>query len=163
MEEWRAITDFPDYQVSNLGRVRSRKWGKERIMKPATYHGYKKIQLCINSEDYWTTTVHRLVATAFIGNPDNLPEVNHINHIRDDNRVENLEWVTHNENQRGKIYAPGATGEKYIKIRANRFEIKIRRNNTQVVYYARFDSLPEAIQARNEWMANNPAGNLIPA
>jgi hypothetical protein len=156
MEEWRAITDFPDYQVSNMGRVMSTKWGKERIMKSATYHGYKKIQLRINSDTYWTTTVHRLVAAAFIGNPDNFPEVNHINHIRDDNRVENLEWVTHNQNQRGKIYAPGATGEKYIKIRANRFEIKIRRNNTQVVYYARFDTLPEAVQARNEWLANNP-------
>jgi hypothetical protein len=156
MEEWRTITDFPDYQVSNMGRVKSIKWGRELIMKQCTYKRYKRIQLT-DSPRWQTLSLHRLVAIAFIDNPDNLPEVNHKNHIRDDNRVENLEWVSHEENQRGKIYATGVTGEKYIKARGNKFEIKIRRNNTQVVYYARFETLPEAVAARDEWLMNNPA------
>ena len=60
--------------------------------------GYLRVQLYMGNGKGRTEKVHRLVAIAFIDNPDNLPEVNHINHQRDDNRVENLEWVTHKEN-----------------------------------------------------------------
>ena len=97
MEIFKDIKSNTDYQISNLGRVWSKK--SNRYMKPQKDTcGYMRVQLYMGNGKARTEKVHRLVALAFIDNPDNLPEVNHINHIRDDNRVENLEWVTHKEN-----------------------------------------------------------------
>lgn len=97
MEIFKDIKSNTDYQISNLGRVWSKK--SNRYMKPQKDAcGYMRVQLYMGNGKARTEKVHRLVALAFIDNPDNLPEVNHINHIRDDNRVENLEWVTHKEN-----------------------------------------------------------------
>lgn len=88
------------YQVSNKGRVRAlnyRRTGKIKVISQGTNRGYYRVQLHKNGErnDF---QVQRLVATAFIPNPENKPEVNHINENKLDNRVENLEWTTHEEN-----------------------------------------------------------------
>ena len=105
-EEWRDVKDYEGYyQVSNLGNVRS----LERIIcdgtvRPANLRklcndglGYKHV--CLNKDGTnKTIKVHRLVATAFIPNPESKPFLDHINTIRDDNRVENLRWVTPKEN-----------------------------------------------------------------
>ena len=97
------------YEVSNKGRVRSvdrvfiKKNGrmqpvKGKILKQTKdKDGYYKVYLC-NQGLEKNVFVHRLVAEAFIPNPNNLPQVNHINSKRDDNRVENLEWVTAKQN-----------------------------------------------------------------
>ena len=99
MEEiWKDIEGYENkYQVSNLGRVKSLNYNhtkKEQILKCCkTGAGYTLVNLCGKM-----FLVHRLVAKTFIPNPENKPCVDHINTIRDDNRVNNLRWVTHKEN-----------------------------------------------------------------
>ena len=95
-EEWKVIKDFPRYMISSYGRVFSTK--RNKILKPYNSHGYCVVDLGERRDNRRASYVHRLVADAFISNPDNKEEVNHINSVRHDNRVENLEWVTPSEN-----------------------------------------------------------------
>ena len=90
-EIWKEIKDYEGlYQVSNLGRVKSStKILKNRLSK----RGYYIVTLYKNGKST-TKWVHRLVAEAFIPNPDNLPQVNHKDEDKLNNRVDNLEWCT---------------------------------------------------------------------
>lgn len=89
MEEYRIIKDFPDYEVSNLGRVRNIKTGK--ILSPGVDRGYMIICLCKGGEKKMCK-IHRLVAEAFLPNHNNYPEVNHKDENKLNNNVDNLEW-----------------------------------------------------------------------
>lgn len=96
---WTDIDGFEGhYQVSVDGEMKSFHNGKERILKPGkNTNGYLTVDLYKDGKRK-TFLVHRLVAQAFIPNPDNLPEVNHINEDKTDNRVENLEWCSRKYN-----------------------------------------------------------------
>ena len=89
------------YKVSNWGRILSlnyRNTGKPGLMTPLdSGDGYLKVQLWKNGK-YKICSVHRLVAETFLENPENLPEVNHIDEDKTNNRVDNLEWKTHRDN-----------------------------------------------------------------
>lgn len=110
MEVWKEIDGYNQrYEVSNYGRVRSKDMVvngrlqnchkiKGRILKPHTdKEGYKGVVLCINQKRK-TFRLHRLVAAAFIPNPDNKPCVDHIDGDKSNNRADNLRWVTTKEN-----------------------------------------------------------------
>lgn len=111
-EEWKDIKDYKgQYQVSNIGRVRSldREVIKSdgqislyrgKILKQSkTTAGYYMVVLC-NVGKQKPARIHRLVAEAFLPNPNNLPSINHKNEIKTDNRVDNLEWCDQKYNSR---------------------------------------------------------------
>ena len=95
-EQWRDIEGYDGmYQVSDLGRVRSLKFGKVRMLRPGKHRqGYLQVALCQDGKQK-SVYVHRLVAQAFIENDDeNKIYINHRNEIKSDNRVLNLEYCT---------------------------------------------------------------------
>lgn len=106
---WKPIDNCQGYMISDTGLVKScsRKieaknksgWKiSERILTPLKHvHGYLFVDMSLNNKIH-TSLVARLVAHAFIPNPENKPTVNHINGIKTDNRTSNLEWATHSEN-----------------------------------------------------------------
>ena len=97
MEEiWKNIEGYPNYQVSNMGRIKRLSTGyyrrTEKILKPQLQNnGYLHIKLS-QKDKTKCILVHRLVAQVFIPNPNNKPQENHINEDKTNNRVENLEW-----------------------------------------------------------------------
>ena len=101
-EIWKDIDGYEGlYQVSNLGNVKSlnyRHTGKERILKPGNNGlGYLQVNLCKNRKTRHFT-IHRLVAKAFLENPDNKSDVNHKDEDKTNNCVDNLEWMTRKDN-----------------------------------------------------------------
>lgn len=117
--EWRKIEGFERYSVSDTGLVRNDETGyikKEKIAR----NGYSQVGMFLGEGTTKWRLVHRLVAKAFIPNPENKPQVNHIDGNKQNNAVSNLEWVTSHENEVHKCYVlQKATGlsSKAIPVR----------------------------------------------
>lgn len=109
---FKVITGYPDYLISESGEIFSLK--SNRNLKPyKTTKGYLQVRLDSGKAFH----VHRLVAEAFIPNPDNLPQINHKNEDKTDNRVENLEWCNQSQNMQhgtGKVERLLGTLNRYF-------------------------------------------------
>lgn len=102
MEIFKTIKEYPSYSISMIGTIRRNSNGK--ILKPSRKpNGYMQINLFTCDGRRKKEYVHRLIAITFIENPNKLPEVNHIDGVRNNNVVSNLEWVTHKENMEKSI------------------------------------------------------------
>ena len=161
-EIWKDIKGYEGlYQVSNLGRIKSleRKSKtkgnveyikKEKVLKERFSNGYVSVILYKNGTKK-NFRVHRLVAKAFLVNPKNLPQINHINFNRSDNRIENLEWVTAKENIQhnfkngnvekiiknaksvGKRYGGNKNATTKAKLRLSKKVYQIDKNTGQII------------------------------
>jgi hypothetical protein len=155
MEEYKLIKNFENYSVSNLGNVKNNNTNK--ILKQRNNQGYKLVHL--NSK---YLRVHRLVAEAFIPNPENKPCVDHKNNIRDDNRIDNLRWATIKENSQNKslssINTSGYKGVNWNK-RSNRWDASIKENGLKV-HIGCFEYLDDAVKARQK-KANEVFGEYV--
>lgn len=134
--EWKKIIyedQETNYSVSSTGRVRNDKTGKE--LSPSLQNGYYSVRLAVKPNYGKHFRINRLVAQAFIPNPENKPYVNHINGITTCNNVENLEWVTPSENS-VHAYKTG--------LRNPNRAVEVNQYNLQGKFLMTFESLREA-------------------
>ncbi len=95
--EWREVKEYSNYEVNQLGEIRHKK--RQKILKPRSNNGgYQYVNFKINGKNT-NFAVHRIVANAFIPNPNGYTEVNHKDYNKKNNCVDNLEWVSSSQNK----------------------------------------------------------------
>jgi len=158
MEEWKDVAGYEGlYRVSTMGRIQ----GPRKILRPgADGGGYLAVNLCKNGSQI-LTKVHRLVAEAFTPNPDQKPEVDHINRDRTDNRVENLQWSTKRENMLNTHrHDRQQYGIYWVKLRSI-YEVKFRVNK-QMRHYGWHTTIEEATRVRDSAICDLNRSDELP-
>lgn len=126
MEEiWKEVKGYEEYQVSNFGNVKSKRF--DRNLKPRKNgKGYLSVKL--NRKQFY---IHRIVALNFIPNPLNLTDVNHIDEIKNNNNIYNLEWMNHRDNRNYSIDKSKTTSQ-FTNIswhkKSNKWQVNIKFN-----------------------------------
>lgn len=126
-EKFMIITNWENYAVSNTGKVKNVKTGNE-LKQVENKQGYMTVGLCQNGKKA-CFRVHRLVALMFIENPENKPEVNHIDGNKHNNNVDNLEWNTRKEND-------SHARENGLKHENKPVKITDINDNTTMIFYS---------------------------
>lgn len=152
MEQWKVIDEFNNYAVSDTGKIKNLTTG--RILKPrCDRYGYFTIMLRNNGVPY-CKFIHRLVAVAFLDNPQNKEQVNHKDYNTLNNNVNNLEWTTPKENARHsacnhtkRLGYNNKTGEVYIYWNdiKQRYLVRLR----MIHHQKQFRTLSEAVAYRD--------------
>jgi hypothetical protein len=133
IEEWRIIAGFDNYTISNLGRVRNDRTG--RILR-ASLGGDGYLAVSLYNNGHHTKKIHKLVATAFIGDSNGL-DVNHIDRNRQNNHVSNLEYCTRSANNRNRTAYGGRQFEYFDELPAGAGPINEVRGRTVAAGYYR--------------------------
>jgi hypothetical protein len=135
-----------EYEVSDQGEVRNMKTG--RIKKSMLrYDGYFQNQLCKDG-NHKNHLVHQLVAKTFLENPNQFTQVDHKNNIRTDNRLENLQWVSHSQNQQNTpIRKDNKSGIKGVCKHGDKWKAQIQIDGIKI-YLGTYETIEEARDAR---------------
>jgi hypothetical protein len=150
MEIWKTIEGYEDYQVSNLGNVKSTKKGIERRLKPGLGKGYLKVVLWMNGKPT-SRTVHQLVAESFLNHTPSGHKlvVDHINDVKTDNRAENLQIVTSRFNAY-KTQGNYSSSYKGVNWRADRnkwrSQLRVKGKSIHLGYFINETEASEAYQ-----------------
>lgn len=148
VEQWRDVVGYEGlYKVSDLGKVRSVR--RRRLLRPGIKStGYAQVTLSRDGVNRYYS-VHRIVAAAFLPNPNALPQVNHKNGKKQDNRLANLEWCSASENQQHKYKVLGKsgghpkavfcieTGQRWEAVHLAAQELNIHRTSISMVCHGR--------------------------
>lgn len=130
MQRWKKVVGHPDYLVSNMGRVWSKKSNK--LMKLVkNKRGYLQVNLSGK-----TLYIHRIVAEAFLANPEMKPQVHHIDHNPSNNDVLNLMWVTDAENKKYCHENGGYTGESARNVKLTEKDVLLMRHHYESENYS---------------------------
>ena len=140
VEEWRPIQDFPNYNVSNLGNIKN--ITNDKMLNPCVKGGYYHISL-VNDTNKQNFKVHRLIALAFIENPENKSDVNHKDKNKLNNHLSNLEWMTRRENNIHRCQG--------VKITCNKNKVLYRIDKESNEILEKYNS----IELAGEWAFKN--------
>ena len=155
MEEWKSIEGYEEYLISNLGRVKSLKNGKEHIKTLSIdTKGYLIVALYKNSKRK-NFSIHRLIGLYFIPNPNNYSVIDHINRNPLDNRIDNLRWTTQSINMINRSDQVNRDLRNIQKRNDNdKYRVQIIRNNIKL-FDKTCDTLQEAVKVRDDYLNNN--------
>ena len=139
------INDYPNYLIYEDGRVYTK--NRKRFLIPMLRKNYLRVGLLNNGKRNYFS-INRLVAEHYIPNPNNKPQVDHIDRNTQNNHVSNLRWVTNQENIDHRIYTSN-TGERFISYQKDRDRYDIRVKGNRILLKCKDHTLQDAINLRD--------------